>query len=213
MKMNSNIKVSILIPLYNQEELIKRCLDSIPERDDLEIIVVDDYSTDNSFNVVKENYPKVKLFKNNKNLGVGLTRNNLLQKAAGEYIFFLDSDDYLYTDNFSKALSKLKNQIVLIPKYQRNDGVAHYPRVHRGDFLKRSFIKNILFKDMRASEDWEFKLEVNKLSGYIEEKIDIIVYHYNEPRVGSLTWEDRKRRKIPGYQAGIEEWEKVRNSK
>jgi hypothetical protein len=47
------------------------------------------------------------------------------------------------------------------------------------------------------------------LPNYKQEKINIVVYHYNEPRIGSLTWEDRKKRNIPGYQAGVDEWENI----
>jgi glycosyltransferase involved in cell wall biosynthesis len=182
------IKVSILIPVYNQEELIKRCLNSIPARDDIEVIVIDDCSTDNSFKVIYDNYPMVRLFKNEKNLGVGLTRNRLLEKATGEYIFFLDSDDYLYTDKFEYVLDNiLKDQIALIPRSRRNDNITFHSGVHRGDFLKRAFINGVWFRDMRTAEDREFKKEVNALPNYKQEKINIVVYHYNEPRIGSLT--------------------------
>ena len=204
------MRVSILIPLYNQEELIKKCLNSIPNRDDIEIIVVDDCSTDNSFNVVKENYSKVKLIKNDKNLGIGLTRNKLLDNASGDYIFFLDSDDYLYTDNFNIVIdSYLKDQVCLKPKHERNDGHKWFSTVHRGDFLKRNFIGNLRHHNLRAAEDALFKKELNSKKGYNEEKINILVYHYNEPRVGSLVWEYRKERNFPGYNAGVEEWEEV----
>jgi glycosyltransferase involved in cell wall biosynthesis len=201
-------KISILIPLYNQELLIKKCLDSIPNREDIEIIVVDDCSTDNSYEVVST-YSNISLFKNEKNLGIGLTRNKLLDKAEGEYIFFLDSDDYLYTKEFLEVVDKLNGQVCLKPKCRRNDGHVWYSAVHRGDFLKRSFIGDIRHPDSRCGEDSCFKKLLNNKKGYQEERIDKVIYHYNEPRIDSLTWEHRKKKGIRGYDKGIDEWEKV----
>lgn len=204
------IKVSVLIPLYNQEVLIEKCLQSIPKRDDIEVVVVDDCSTDNSYNIIKEKYSYVKLIKNDKNSGVGLTRNKLLDNASGEYIFFLDSDDYLYSDVFLDIIDNdLKNQIVLKPLCMRNDNYKWYSAVHRGDFVKRSFIADTRHPDMRCGEDSAFKKLLNNKNGYKEEKLNKLVYHYNEPRIDSLTWQHRKNKGVAGYDKGIEEWERV----
>lgn len=203
-------KVSVLIPLYNQEVLIEKCLNSIPVRDDIEVVVVDDCSTDNSYNIVKEKYPYVKLLQNENNSGVGLTRNKLLDNASGEYIFFLDSDDYLYSDVFLDLIdNNLRNQIVLKPRCMRNDGYKWHSAVHRGDFVKRSFIGDIRHPNMRCGEDSAWKKLINNKYGYSEERIDKLVYHYNEPRIDSLTWEHRKNKGVPGYDKGVEEWERV----
>ena len=172
--MNNKIKVSILIPLYNQALLIKRCLSSIPKRNDIEIIVVDDQSTDDSYTVVANNFSNVKLFKNEKNLGVGLTRNILMDKATGKYLFFLDSDDYLYTSEFNKVVdSILADQNILQAKHMRNDGKVFFPGVHRGDFLKKEFVGNLKHQDMRCHEDSDFKVKLRKLPGYKIDKLTI----------------------------------------
>lgn len=208
------IKVSILIPLYNQETLIRKCLDSIPNRNDIEIIVVDDYSSDNSFNVVKDNYKGVRLYKNDRNIGVGLTRNRLLELSNGEYVFFLDSDDYLYTSDFNYLIDNvLDKQIILMGKHKRNDGHIFNSGVHRGDFIRKDFIGTTRFKDMRQQEDSVFRDELKRKNGYRLDKVDKVIYHYNEPRIGSLTWNDRKRKHYLGYDKGVEEWEKVYGKK
>lgn len=92
--------ISIIIPVYNTEEYISDCLDSILSQTykNFEVIIVDDGSTDNSFNIVK-NYQK-----NNDNItvlhignsGVSAARNLGIQLAKGEFLFFVDSDDTLY---------------------------------------------------------------------------------------------------------------------
>jgi len=99
------VLVSIIIPIYNSEKTIKKALDSIFEQiyDDVEIICVNDCSTDNTLNVINENFPdqdKIIIINNESRLGSGLSRNKGLKLANGKYISFLDSDDYL-ADKYS----------------------------------------------------------------------------------------------------------------
>ena len=101
----------------------------------------------------------------------------------------------------------LRNQTILKCKHKRNDGHVWYPCVHRGDFIKKSFIGDTRHPSKRCDEDAVFRKLLKQKFGYQEEKIDVIVYHYNEPRIGSLTWEHRKELGIRGYSGGVEEWE------
>lgn len=181
------IKCSILIAVYNQEELIKKCLDSIPNRDDIEIIVVDDCSTDDTFNVV-EKYPNVKLIKNKSNCGIGATRNVLLDAAHGEYIFFLDSDDYLFPDEFEKVLDNLWDCDIMENLCENNNHHSWYCHVYRGTFIKAIIAKSVPFRNVRCHEDTYWKKALNqKFPNIRKEKSDVLLYHYNNPRDGSLT--------------------------
>ncbi len=100
MKQNS-IKISIVIPVYNVEKYVKRCIDSCLNQnlpsDEYEIIVVNDGSTDNSLKLVQEyklaNLNITVLSQNNQ--GLSMARNNGLDIARGEYIWFVDSDDWI----------------------------------------------------------------------------------------------------------------------
>ena len=99
-------KFSIIIPVYNVEKYIKRCLDSVFNQSfkDFEVIVVNDGTKDNSMDIV-ENY-NVKII-TQKNQGLSVARNIGVKKAKGEYIIFLDSDDYIEKDllkNINKSL-------------------------------------------------------------------------------------------------------------
>ena len=87
-------KFSIIIPVYNVEDYIKKCLDSVFNQTytNYEVIVVNDGTKDNSMKIVK-NYD-VRII-NQENQGLSMARNNGVKKAKGEYILFLDSDDYL----------------------------------------------------------------------------------------------------------------------
>ena len=95
-------KVSVIIPVYNVEKYVKRCIESIINQTlkDIEIIIVDDGSTDNSLYIVEEyanNDSRIKLY-SKKNEGLGLTRNFGITRSTGEYIAFLDSDDFVEKD-------------------------------------------------------------------------------------------------------------------
>ena len=85
-----NVKVSIIILSFNTKELLRNCLESL--KDNQEIIVVDNGSTDGSPQMVEGEFPKVKLIKNQKNLGFGAGNNQALRQAQGEYILLLNSD-------------------------------------------------------------------------------------------------------------------------
>ncbi|MDR2853700.1 MAG: glycosyltransferase [Prevotellaceae bacterium] len=86
--------ISVLIPTYNNGQFIKEAIDSVfaQQYDNLEIIVVDDGSTDNTKEIV-ERYPSIKYFYQ-ENSGVSAARNLCLEHARGEYIAWLDADDY-----------------------------------------------------------------------------------------------------------------------
>ena len=91
------IRFSIIIPSYNVEEYIEKTLSSVYEQSykNFEVVIVDDGSTDNTINIIKKfNYDNLKLFEQD-HLGVSAARNRALKEASGEYIVFLDSDDWL----------------------------------------------------------------------------------------------------------------------
>lgn len=105
--------LSIVIPVYNAENFIKRCLDSIIKCDNkkLEIVIIDDCSTDNSYKICKSyknKYNFIKLYKNKKNSGVSFTRNYGIEKAKGDYITFIDSDDEI-SEDYIKCVFELIN--------------------------------------------------------------------------------------------------------
>ena len=96
----SDIKVSIVIPIYNVENYLRQCLDSVCTQTlkEIEVIAVDDGSTDGSVQILKEyeeRYPEILHVYHIENQGVSHARNFGVSKAAGEYILFVDSDDFI----------------------------------------------------------------------------------------------------------------------
>ncbi|MDK2725758.1 glycosyltransferase family 2 protein [Vibrio vulnificus] len=133
---------SIIIPAYNAEEYIERCLDSVINQlyNDYEIIVINDGSTDSTVEVIEGKYLKpgsecnVKLF-TIENSGVSNARNAGLRKAKGEYVIFLDSDDWIQPESLFTLYQNIitSNCDILILNYLINWG--------DGKIKKSSFIK------------------------------------------------------------------------
>lgn len=106
--------LSILIPVYNAERYLKRCLDSITKQvnddDGVEIIIVNDGSTDGSLDIIKEyagRYPCVR-WTSRENRGIGPTRNELIDRAGGEYFWFVDADDFISDGALGTVLPLLR---------------------------------------------------------------------------------------------------------
>ena len=95
-----DIKVSIIVPVYNAEKYLKKCLNSLVKQtlDEIEIIIINDGSVDKSQEIINEfsnQYPdKIKSYIQS-NSGQAVARNFGLKKAIGEYVLFIDSDDYI----------------------------------------------------------------------------------------------------------------------
>lgn len=92
-------KVSIIVPIYNVEKYLVRCLDSLVNQtfNDIEIILVNDGSTDNSSKIIETYQEKYRIIKiiNKENGGLSSARNAGMKKASGEFLLFIDSDDYI----------------------------------------------------------------------------------------------------------------------
>lgn len=122
--MNTQPPISVIIPVYNAENYVKDCLDAICRQDleDIEIICVDDGSTDGSLEILKEYEKSCRgmLVLRQENQGAGAARNLGLEKASGEYVHFLDADDYVadnaYQVMYEKA-SEYKADVVKTKAY------------------------------------------------------------------------------------------------
>ena len=110
------IKVSIIVPVYNTEKYLRKCLDSLVNQTlkETEIIIIDDKSPDNSGKIImeyKNKYKeKIKVIHNKTNKGIGYNRNIGVKNASGKYIMFIDSDDYLDRSACEKLYFKAINE-------------------------------------------------------------------------------------------------------
>ena len=126
------IKISVIVPVYNTEKYLPKCLDSLVNQTlkDIEIIIVNDGSPDNSQKIIDDyvkKYKNIKAFEK-KNGGLSDARNYGIKKASGEYIAFLDSDDYvtvdMYEKMYKKAISQHFDMVVCDLNYVYNDKVV-----------------------------------------------------------------------------------------
>lgn len=126
--MKNKVDISIIVPIYNASKYIRKCIDSLvnQSKKELEFILINDGSTDNTEEVIKEyNDKRIKYFKN-KNQGIGKTRNFGIDKASGKYIMFVDSDDYLDIDaclDLYEVIERDKSDLVVCDFYKDIDGV------------------------------------------------------------------------------------------
>ena len=106
------MNLSIIIPHYNSSNFIEKLLLSIPNKKDIQIIVVDDKSEPSHIKVIDELKKKYNFdfFQNNRNKGAGTCRNIGLEKSKGKWILFADSDDF-FVDNFYQKVSTYFNNL------------------------------------------------------------------------------------------------------
>ena len=209
--MNNNLIVSVVIPVYNQEDLIIRALDSIPKRKDIEIIICNDASKDKTKNNIekfKQNnekyFNKIIYLENNENRGVGYTINKCYDAAKGEYVVALGSDDYFYTKEFNNLINflyKTNADMVYFNLKDNNNNIFDLNEkskeglVGSVKFIKRNFLGDTRCPDKRCGEDWDFSKELYKKNP-IEFFTHMVVKHYNFPRVGSLYDIQQRKRNI-----------------
>lgn len=198
-----NIKLTVIIPVYNQEELISRALYSVPNREDIEVIVVNDGSVDKTEEKVKEwlvdeSIKNQKVFINRKeNKGVSATVNEGLEKAKGEYTVLLGSDDYLIED-FNKVIEQATGEDLVYFDLEINCGdiwrvtpATKSSLCGSVKLMRTKFIEGLRNDEgMKYGEDFYFYQKL--LSRNPVEKFTAIVgKHYNFPREGSLSWQQR----------------------
>ena len=136
---SNRVSVSVIVPVYNSEKFLSRCLDSIvAQKGSFEIIAVNDGSTDKSGQILEAYAQKYKniIVVNQENKGVSAARNQGMAKADGKYITFVDSDDWLEPDALARAVSILRQDSpdILLVGFYAGTGV-------RGQFFKNEFVK------------------------------------------------------------------------
>ncbi|MGB4613278.1 MAG: glycosyltransferase family 2 protein [Erysipelotrichaceae bacterium] len=157
------VKISFIIPIYNGEKYIDTCLKSILKVNniDFEVILVNDGSTDSTEEKIKEYVSKdsrVKGYDNGQNKGLSMTRNNGLKQASGEYINFIDVDDYITDDYFKVIYEAIKtNQDLYVFGYNVLFIDENYSIKKQG--INKTYINNTkdeLLKDMFELDVFNF---------------------------------------------------------
>lgn len=203
------IKVSVIIPCYNVAEYLPRCIESVITQTlkDIEIICIDDKSTDNTLGILKKYAKKdnrIHIINHKENLGVAVARNDSMDAARGEYIGFVDPDDYIDTDFYEKLYDKAQKTNADIVKAgvisvnMNNNRIfkdtrtfkhiykfscSFWAAIYKHDFLKKY---NIQFPaHIRTSQDSVF-LTQSCINTNDIEFVNDTFYRYFYQRPGSL---------------------------
>lgn len=203
--------ISVIIPVYNAQDGIKRCVDSLLNQSfkNFEIILLNDGSKDNSLNILKEyelKYSFVRVI-DKQNEGVAVTRNKGILLAEGEYTMFMDNDDFVdsdYIETFYQAIHEKNldlviggykrvnqdNQIIFSQDIQQSEWskyiiMAPWAKVYRTEFLKTN---NLEFFDYGIGEDIIFNLAAYKAT----DKIGLLDYkgynwYYNSQSISNTS--------------------------
>ena len=149
-----NPKISLIIPVYNVEKYLAECLDSCVNQTlrDIEIICVDDCSTDSSFKILKEYERKdsrVKVFQQGENKKQGAARNAGLQIATGEYIWFVDSDDFI----------DLRSCQLLYDVARKNDAdvLMFQLQTFYDEEKERNYVEDYYYTDLPKNKNFSLK--------------------------------------------------------
>ncbi len=224
------IKLSIIIPVFNVEKYIKKCIDSVLTQDlklkEYEIIIIDDGSPDKSVEIIKKlmkSNPQIKLI-SQKNRGLGGARNTGLRLARGNYILFLDSDDWynpnvlkqLYNKGYKNSLDVLEfgaqginsdNKIIYTQNTSSNDeilnGIRYYQKYHCMDsacnkLYKRSFLieNELFFIENLYIEDYEFNTRVFYKAKEVMATDMIVAKFYQSPNSITRNFDVIKQKKM-----------------
>ena len=199
------VKLSIIIPVYNTEEYLPRCLNSCLEQDlpanEYEIIAINDGSSDNSLQILNAyalKYPNIRVI-NQENRGLGATRNRGLNLAIGEYIWFVDSDDWVLENCLLDIYENCKDVDILETDraYLYKDhvvyiNIAKWTGVPGYIFNREFLIKNkLIFRENIYFEDSEFTPRVLYLSNKTVLYKKAIYYYYQ--RTGSIVHSESKK--------------------
>ena len=190
MEIDDNIFISVIVPIYNGEKFLPKCIESILNQTfkNFELLLINDGSKDSSLDICNkylEKFPdKIKIF-NNKNMGCSATRNFGIENSQGNYLLFIDSDDWIEKDMLEKMYQKalLEDSDVVISGVIREDMVSSTTLIQNPTFeesayfwltennlipyiwnklYKKSLIfnNNILFPvNIRLSEDMVFNIK------------------------------------------------------
>lgn len=148
-----NIKVSVIVPVYNCSEYISTTLNSIINQnfDNYEIIVIDDGSSDNSLDIIYETLSQTDIphkIIHQRNSGVSVARNNGMEMARGQYFVFVDGDDYILTTHLSELYKNI-DEFSLVQFVKKDQDKTSNPYFyHQEEMSTEEFIKKELMMEM-----------------------------------------------------------------
>ncbi len=221
----NNIKISVIIPIYNRANTLERCLKSVVNQSypPNEIIVVDDGSTDNSTQIIRQFDKKIKIVKLKKNYGAQKARNEGIRNAKNDWIAFIDSDDEWLETKLEKQINSLVtnncNQDIVIHSncyvnnIEQNDRYWGLPLLDGDNVLpqvllhsamlfpsiltsKKSLIEiNYLDENVLAYQEWDTAISLSHRCKFVHINEPLFIYHQKHGK----TISENLRNSFTGY--------------
>ena len=238
--------VSVLVPIYGVEQYIERCARSLFEQTypNIEFVFVNDCTRDRSVEIlmqVLKDYPHraemVKLINHDSNRGIASTRNTALENATGEFVFYVDSDDWTEIEAIESLVKKQKETNADIvsgnmyihshqgvtkffqPEYDGKEQMIlmQFPSTHDHDLFRR-IVRRSLFEDhcirciegCNMAEDRYIMVQLCFYAKMVS-VIDDFVYHYNSYNTDSYTHQFLDEKKLLLLEQGLTNWIEIRN--
>ena len=231
----AQVKVSVIIPVYNVAQILYRCLDSIARQtySDFEVVAVDDGSTDGSGRLLDEYEASFELTRiHQENQGASVARNEALSRARGEYILFVDSDDLIHPRLLEFAVKAVEkghwDYVIFDYSVQKAGGTTEWPEscedAHAVPVEGRMF--DWFVRTHRTPSPWQMLYRRTTLEGYrfipgiIYEDVPFVLRYLAEHPRGvhlprslydyvlsesSVTGRSSQHKRIAGYEAGMRE--------
>lgn len=164
--MNNQELVSIIIPVYNTEDYLDKCLSSILNQTykNIEVIIIDDSSTDNSYKILQkfQNKDKRIILLQQKNSGQGVARNKGIKISKGKYIFFVDSDDRITKDMVKEMVLEIEKTKSDFSSFLISFEDSKSKRVYKKKFNNRVLKNEEIYENALEIKDI-FPIPVNKI--------------------------------------------------
>lgn len=159
---NSKPKISVIIPVYNVENYLNECLDSVVNQtfEDIEIITVDDGSTDKSLSILKKYWRHDSRFTiiSQENKGLSAARNAGLKIAKGEYIYFLDSDDYIELDALQELYAQASEKDLDMVLFKTCCFYDESKEKFTNEYFEMSFLEDLVNENIFSYGDLNQKV-------------------------------------------------------
>lgn len=202
------MKLSIIIPVYDERPYIRRCLDSVKASEEVEVIVIDDESLDGSYEIEQTYADRFEIIRYTEHVGVSAARNSGIYESKGEYITFLDSDDALASDGVQTLLDVIDSHpdsdIIQMNHKRCSGGICrieqkfsakngYYPvnnlppkwapvwnKIYRKEFIENNRIR--FPEGQQFDEDRRFNIQCLKHAGgfQMDERAALLKYFENK---------------------------------
>lgn len=226
-----SLEFSFIVPVYNSEKYLKRCIDALLSQknfNDYEIICVNDGSTDNSVAILKSYGDRIKII-NQDNQGIAISRNNGVLCSRGKYVIFVDNDD-IVSSNFLESVSSVINKSnadIVQTSYSCIDELGNFVSEHRfencifdrisknikdktrgyiwGCAIRKSIFKNIKFPTSFWYEDMITKMALLRFCKKIVVTSEILYYYrVHNTNASKILWKSKNVKSVDQYWLAVQ---------